>query len=70
MGLGLSWVMTFSNSLAFFLGAVIAYIWSRISKKSAELYVIPVASGAVAGESLMCAALAMLKAGTALMLKH
>jgi len=70
MGIGLSWVMPLSNSLAFFVGAVIAYIWSRINKKSAALFVIPVASGAVAGESLMCAALAMLKAGSALMLKQ
>jgi uncharacterized oligopeptide transporter (OPT) family protein len=67
MGLGLSWVMVFSNSLAFLLGAVIAYVWGRISKKSAELFVIPVASGAVAGESLMCAAIAMIQAGAGLM---
>jgi uncharacterized oligopeptide transporter (OPT) family protein len=60
MGLGLSWVVVFANSFAFFVGALIALIWEKINKKNAELYVIPVASGAVAGESLMCAAMQML----------
>ncbi|MBS2008390.1 MAG: OPT/YSL family transporter [Cyanobacteria bacterium SZAS TMP-1] len=66
MGLGLSWVMPFQNALAFFIGAVIAEIWSRISSKNAELYVVPVASGAVAGESLMCAIIAIITAAAAL----
>lgn len=62
MGLGLSWVMPFSNAFAFFLGALIAMIWRWASKKSADLYVVPVASGAVAGESLMCAVIAIIQA--------
>ncbi len=65
MGLGLSWVMGFSNSLSFFVGALIAYIWSQINKRTADLFVIPVASGAVAGESLICALLAMYNAAMA-----
>lgn len=68
MGLGLSWVMGFSNSLSFFVGALIAFIWSKISKRTADLFVIPVASGAVAGESLVCALLAMYNAAMAV--KH
>jgi len=66
MGLGLSWVMPFSNAFAFFLGALLASIWRRIEKNSAELYVVPMASGAVAGESLICAMLAILQAAEAL----
>ena len=66
MGLGLSWVMPFQNALAFFIGAVIAEVWTRFSKRSAELYVVPVASGAVAGESLMCAMIAIVMAAQAL----
>lgn len=66
MGLGLSWVMPFSNAFAFFLGALIAEIWRKANKNSAELYVVPVASGAVAGESLMCAILAIIQALEAL----
>jgi OPT family oligopeptide transporter len=59
MGLGLSWVMTFSNCFAFFLGALIATVWSKINSRNAEVFTIPVASGAIAGESLSCALLAM-----------
>ncbi len=64
MGLGLSWVVPFANSFAFFVGALIAFIWEKIDKRHASLYVIPVASGAVAGESLMCAVIAMITAAT------
>ena len=70
MGLGLSWVVAFANSFAFFVGAVIAYVWQKMDKRHAELYVIPVASGAVAGESLMCAIIAMINAATELVGKH
>jgi len=66
MGLGLSWVMPFSNAFGFFLGALLASIWRLVEKKSAELYVVPMASGAVAGESLMCAILAIMQAAAAL----
>lgn len=66
MGLGLSWVVPFANCLSFFIGALIALIWSRMNKKTADLFVIPIASGAVAGESLICAILAMITAAQAL----
>ncbi len=66
MGLGLSWVVPFANSLAFFVGALIAMIWNRVSKRTGDLYIIPVASGAVAGESLVCAIIAMITAAAAL----
>lgn len=66
MGLGLAWVVWFSNCLSFFVGAMIAFIWSKLRKNNASLYVIPVASGAVAGESLMAAILAMIMAASAL----
>jgi OPT family oligopeptide transporter len=62
MGLGLSWVVPMQNSLAFFSGAVIAEVWTRISRRTGDLYIVPVASGAVAGESLICAMLAIFNA--------
>ncbi len=65
MGLGLAWVMPFSNCFSFFIGAVLAYIWQKSSPKSASLYVIPAASGAIAGESLACAIIAMIAAAAA-----
>ncbi|HEY9733743.1 MAG TPA: OPT family oligopeptide transporter [Drouetiella sp.] len=70
MGLGLSWVMSFSNSFSFFVGALIAFIWSKVDKRSADLFTIPVASGAVAGESLICALLAMYNAALAVGAHH
>jgi len=66
MGLGLSWVVPFQNSLAFFVGALFVEIWTRVSRLSAETFVVPVASGAVAGESLVCAMIAIYNAAQAL----
>lgn len=66
MGLGLSWVMPFANCLSFFIGAVVALIWTKLSPNTAKSYVIPTASGAVAGESLACAIIAMITAVSAL----
>ena len=59
MGLGLSWVVPFSNALAFSIGALISWIWSKVSKKGWEVFNIPLASGLVAGESLIKAIIAM-----------
>jgi OPT family oligopeptide transporter len=59
MGLGLSWVVFFTNAFAFAIGAVIAFLWSKASKKSHDVFMGPVASGLVAGESLIKAVIAM-----------
>lgn len=66
MGIGLAWVMTFQNALAFMLGASAALIWKKIHSKSADIYTIPVASGAIAGESLASAFIAIISAMFAL----
>jgi len=60
MGLGLGWVVFFNNALAFTIGALIAWVWSLIAKKNQDRYNVPIASGLVAGESLIKALLAML----------
>jgi len=60
MGLGLGWVVFFSNALAFTIGAIIVWLWKQISEKNQETYSVPIASGLIAGESLMKALLAML----------
>jgi len=60
MGLGLAWVMPFSNVFAFAIGAVIAELWLRLHRKSGAMFNIPVASGLVAGESLVAAIIAIL----------
>ncbi len=55
MGLGLAFVVSFQNSLSFFIGALIADRWEKRNAKSADAYVVPVASGVIAGESLVAA---------------
>ena len=59
MGLGLSWVMVFQNSLSFAIGAVLVAAWSKLNKKGSDLYSVPVASGLIAGESLIAALIAI-----------
>lgn len=58
-GLGLAFMLPFYNSLAFTIGAVLAFIWGKIDRKSDETYRVPLASGLVAGESLIAALIAM-----------
>lgn len=60
MGLGLAFVVSFANSLSFFIGSVIAALWMKRSKESGERFIVPLASGAIAGESLAAAAFAIL----------
>ena len=60
MGLGLGWIVFFSNALAFTIGALIAWGWAQWKPATQERYNIPIASGLVAGESLIKALLAML----------
>jgi putative OPT family oligopeptide transporter len=67
MGLGLGWVVFFSNALAFVIGAVISWVWGLAAKKNQETYNVPVASGLIAGESLMKAVLAMVATAIGLM---
>ncbi|MBU6412498.1 MAG: OPT/YSL family transporter [Planctomycetes bacterium] len=57
--MGLAWVMPFQNSFSFLVGACIALLWMQISRRSQEKFNVPVASGLVAGESLMSAGLAI-----------
>ncbi len=59
MGLGLAWVMPFQNSLSFAIGAVIVTVWSKLSRKSSDTYYVPIASGLIAGESLIAAIIAI-----------
>ncbi len=58
-GLGLAWVIPFQNAYSFFLGAVLAALWFKFHRKSQEKFNVPIASGLVAGESLMAALLAI-----------
>lgn len=59
MGLGLSWVVYFSNALGFFIGAVVIWVWEMFNRRHADKYAVPLASGMIAGESLIKAIIAM-----------
>ncbi len=61
-GLGIAMVVPGSNGLAMFAGGAIAEIMRRNWRKLADAFVTPVASGFIAGESLMGVAVALLKA--------
>jgi putative OPT family oligopeptide transporter len=66
IGLGLGWVVFFSNALSFAIGAIIAWAWSAAHKRSHDTFNVPIASGLIAGESLIKALLAMLATGIGL----
>ncbi len=54
---GLAWVFNWYYGLLFFLGALVALLLERRHPKVAEEFTLPVASGVVAGGSLMGVAL-------------
>jgi len=56
---GVSFMIPFSNSLAFFLGALVAEGVRRRRPSEVDTTVTPVASGFIAGESLMGVLIAM-----------
>jgi uncharacterized oligopeptide transporter (OPT) family protein len=62
MGIGLAMVIPFWNSLSMFIGALIALIIEKGWPKLAEIYVIPVSSGIIAGESIIGIVVALLSA--------
>ncbi len=59
-GLGISMVVPGSNSISMFIGSAIAAFLNRKKPLLAEMTVFPVASGMIAGESLMGVVIAML----------
>jgi OPT family oligopeptide transporter len=52
-GIGLAWTFHWYYSLLFFLGALVAYGFEKQAPKQSEEFTFPVASGIVAGGSLM-----------------
>jgi hypothetical protein len=41
----LAWVVPFQTSLSFAIGAVLAWGWTRLHKRTADVYVYPIAAG-------------------------
>ena len=51
-GIGLGFILPFYYPLAMFLGAFLAFLGGKVSKKSEEM-IVPIASGLIAGESIV-----------------
>mgnify|MGYP001405332669 CR=1 FL=1 len=62
MGLGLAFVIPFWNTLAMFAGSLLAESVRIVAKRVGDMYIIPVASGIIAGESLMGVLMTLLAA--------
>jgi uncharacterized oligopeptide transporter (OPT) family protein len=62
MGLGLAFVMPGFISISMFAGALLAFVFEKFRRRAAEEYVVPVASGLIAGESLMAVLISALMA--------
>jgi uncharacterized oligopeptide transporter (OPT) family protein len=60
IGLGLGLFLPFFNPFSMFLGALAAWVWGRQRRAHAERYVVPVASGIVAGESIVSVIIAIM----------
>jgi len=52
-GFGLAWIFQWYYGVLFFLGALAAWVWKKKAAKNAEEFTYPVASGVIAGGSLM-----------------
>jgi uncharacterized oligopeptide transporter (OPT) family protein len=59
-GLGLGCILSFNYPLSMFVGACIGWLWERKSPLTAEALLVPIASGVIAGVSLMGVLVALL----------
>lgn len=59
-GIGLGLILPFQYPLAMLIGAVIAAIWTKRNKQQCDDYLIPIASGVIAGVSIMGVIVAIL----------
>jgi putative OPT family oligopeptide transporter len=59
---GVAWIVPGWNSVSLFLGALLAWALRRAKEREADKFVIPVASGLIAGESLVAVLIAALVA--------
>lgn len=61
-GIGLAFVINFTDSMAFLIGALLAYAYEKRNPEKADLYVVPVSSGIIAGGSILGIVIALLGA--------
>ncbi len=59
-GVGLGFILPFFNPFSMLLGALLAWLWARRRREQAERYAVPLASGIIAGESIVGVIIAVL----------
>jgi len=52
-GIGIGMLVPFSVISTMFIGGVIGYVWEKTHKQTADTYMVPLASGLIAGEALI-----------------
>lgn len=52
-GIGIGILVPFNVVFTMFLGGIVGWIWERKGKKSADIYMVPLASGLIAGEAII-----------------
>jgi OPT family oligopeptide transporter len=52
-GVGLGFILPFQYPLSMLIGAGIAYYWNKRNEKQCDSYLVPIASGIIAGVSIM-----------------
>lgn len=52
-GVGIGILVPFSVVFTMFVGGIVGFIWERKQKKSADIYMVPLASGLIAGEAII-----------------
>jgi uncharacterized oligopeptide transporter (OPT) family protein len=62
-GLGIAGVIQAHQSLALFLGALIAWVWMKAHRASGDRFIVSGSSGLIAGESLMGVTLKLWEGG-------
>jgi OPT family oligopeptide transporter len=60
LGLGVAMVIPANNSISIFIGGLAAYFFKKRAPQKAGTYTLPIASGIIAGESLIGVLLALL----------
>jgi uncharacterized oligopeptide transporter (OPT) family protein len=52
-GVGIAMLVPFAVVSAMFIGGVVSFIWEKVNKKSADIFMIPLGSGLIAGEAII-----------------
>jgi uncharacterized oligopeptide transporter (OPT) family protein len=63
-GVGIGMLVPFMVVFTMFLGGVIGWVWSKLDKRSAETFLVPLGSGLIAGEALVAVLAAIYIAAT------